>query len=60
MLTIILNTGSNIKFMTNIKSGIRLAVVKGGEKKAHIVVEEMAAEQDHIFSTLQLDRFVPK
>jgi len=46
--------------MTNIKSGIRLAVVKGGEKKAHIVVEEMAAEQDHIFSTLQLDRFVPK
>jgi transposase len=39
---------------------IRLAVVKEGEKKAHIVVEEMAAEQAHIFSTLQLDRFVPK
>jgi len=40
--------------------GIRLAVVKEGEKKACIVVEEMTAEQARIFSTLQLDRFVPK
>jgi len=40
--------------------GIRLAVVKEEEKKACIVVEEMTAEQAHIFSTLQLDRFVPK
>jgi len=40
--------------------GIRLAVVKEGEKKACIVVEEMTAEQSHIFSALQLDRFVPK
>jgi|GEM_PF-5320894 len=60
MPTIIPNTGSNIKFMTNIKSGIRLAVVNEGEKKAYIVVEEMAAEQAHIFSILQFDRFVPK
>ena len=40
--------------------GIRLAVVKEGEKKACIVVEEMTAEQSHIFSALQLDRFVTK
>lgn len=43
-----------------ILDGIRLAVVKEGEKKACIVVEEMTAEQSHIFSALQLDRFVPK
>ena len=46
--------------MTNIKSGIRLAVVKEEERTAHIVVEQMTAEQARIFSTLQLDRFVPK
>ncbi len=39
---------------------IRLTVVKEEEKKACIVVEEMTAEQAHIFSSLQLDRFVPK
>jgi hypothetical protein len=40
--------------------GIRLAVVKEGEKKTCIVVEEMTAERACIFSALQLDRFVSK